>query len=606
MTRDDSDQGQVRETNLFPQASAKSMLSLSDLSPSTITSGRLSLVKSIWVKLGSPVNWRVWVLLATVVFGSSGAIAAALLFRIPGLPNCPAIFWPTASASLRLYCAQVAADKQTLDNLVEAIALVNNLPVDHPLRADINRWVEKWSLEILVLGEEAFDQGRLAEAIEAAEKVPPNSRAHAEVPKRIQRWRSVWSQAERIYQQAEAALRQENWRGAFSQAVRLFAVDNRYWKTTQFEALNQKVIITQQDDQKIARARTLTRRGGIDSLVTAIQLLQDLSPNTYMHKSAQVVLDQTAGSLLDIAKFNLANQDLQGAIAIAERIPANARIWQETQDFIELAHAESWTWSDNIVGLEEAIAQAQKIGPNRPLYNQAQDLIAHWELEIQALQLLNPARGWAEAGSTKGLQAAIDQVQRIPPSNPRWQEAQQEISQWSQAIQRVEDQPILDEANQYASARDLPSLNSAIRAARRIRPGRLLYPEAQRSIQEWAEQIQAEKDLQRGLYLPDNANNVQDAESETLLHRGWDLAAGGTPPALVTAIQTVNKIPGGSPLRIQADQAIDEWGQQILELARQRARTDRAEAIAIAAQVPRSTSAYTEAQFEIQTWRSGN
>lgn len=603
MNRDNSDQGKSQEAHLFSQSPAN-LLSPQDLT-SPVLSGR-NLGKSPWRRL-LPVSWQVWAILATIVFGSAGAIALALLFRIPGLPNCPAIFWPTASASLRLYCAQVAAGKQTLDNLLEAIALVNNLPSDHPLRPDIDRWVEKWSLELLELGEQAFHQGQLAQATEIAEKVPENTRAHGEVPERIQRWRSVWTQAEGIYQQAETALRQESWRRAFSQAVRLFAVDNRYWRTTQYEALNRKIIIAQQDDQKIAKARNLTRRGGLDNLVAAIQLLQDLSPESYFHKSAQRVMVQTARSLLDIAKSNLVDQDLQGAIAIAERVPANTALWQEAQDFIELAHAESWTWSDSIVGLEEAIAQARRIGSNRPLYSQAQDLMAQWELEIQALQLLNPAREWAQVGSAKGLSAAITQVQRIPPGNPRWQEAQQETSRWTQEIQTIEDQPILSQADQYASAGDLASLNSAIRTARRIGPGRSLYQEAQNKIQEWAQQIQAEKDLQRGRYFPDNGlDDGLDIRSEELLRTGWDLAAKGTPQALAEAIQTANQISSSSTLRIQADQAMDQWGQQILELARQRVRTDRAAAIAIAQQVPRSTSAYADAQFQIQAWRTGN
>ena len=77
----------------------------------------------------------------------------AMLLKLPAAPNCPAIFWPLASASVRLHCAQVAANKETVDDLLEAIALVDSLPKDHPLRPEIDRHIEEWSLDILKIGD---------------------------------------------------------------------------------------------------------------------------------------------------------------------------------------------------------------------------------------------------------------------------------------------------------------------------------------------------------------------------------------------------------------------------------------------------------------------
>jgi len=553
-------------------------------------------------KLRLPTSWQFWIVLALIGVSGAGVIGSALLFRIPGLPNCPRIFWPTASGSLRLYCAQVAADKQTLDNLLEAIALVNNLPQDHPLRPDINRWVEQWSLEILELGEKAFQGGRFARAVEIAEEVPDNTRAHAEIPQRTERWRSIWRQAEGIYQQAEAELQQENWRRAFSQATRLLGVDNRYWQTTQYDALNQKIIVAQQDEQKLSKARQFVRQGGVDNLVAAMELLQKLSPNTYFRKSAQETLEKASRSLLDLAAAALAKQNLQDAVAIAERVPTNVSLSQEAQDFIELANAESWTWSDSILGLSEAINQAQQLGPDRPLYPRAQQLIAQWQLEIQALEILVPARGLAQLGSRQSLQDAIVQAQRVPAGNPRWQEAQQDISKWVGEIQTMEDQPILDQADQLAMAGDAASLNSAIRVVQRIQPGRALYAEALNRLQDWQQQIQAEKDSQQ----PQRQLAAADWQAEQLLQTGRNLARQGSPKALASAIRVVNQVSSASSFRIDAEQAMEEWSYQILEMARQRVSSDRAAAIAIARQVPRSSSAFTEAQYQIQDWQTGN
>lgn len=597
MSREDSGQHQKELRSLRPRSSATPLSLLSRYGAANRGLAALTVDR-----LRLPTSWQFWLVLGLLGVGGAGIIGTALLFRIPGLPNCPRIFWPTASGSLRLYCAQVAAEKQTLDNLLEAIALVNNLPQDHPLRPDINRWVEKWSLEILELGEKAFQGGRLAQAMEIAEKVPENTRAHTQIPERAERWRSIWTQAEGIYQRAEAELQQENWRRAFSQATRLLGVDNRYWQTTQYDALNQKIIVAQQDEQKLSKARQFVRQGGLDNLVAAMELLQKLSPNTYFHKSAQETLEKASRSLLDLAAAALSKQNLQDAVAIAERVPANTTLSQEAQDFIELANAQSWTWSDSILGLSEAINQAQQLGPNRPLYSRAQQLIAQWQLEIQALEFLIPARGLAQLGGINSLRDAIAQAQRIPAGNPRWQEAQQDISQWTREIQTIEDQPILDQADQLATAGDSASLNSAIRVAQRIQPGRALYSEVQNRVEDWGQQIQAEKDRQQQQRQVEAA----DLQGEQLLQTGRDLANRGTPKALASAIRTVNAVSSFSSWRYEADQAMDEWSYQILEMARQRASNDRAGAIAIAQQVPRFSGAFTEAQSQIQDWQRGN
>ncbi|CAA9559358.1 hypothetical protein AVDCRST_MAG81-759 [uncultured Synechococcales cyanobacterium] len=599
MTKDDADQRPPQEANLFSQAPARFLHSspLSALLPGARSFKHR--IGGVLERVPLPTSWVFWAGVGTVGFASAGAIAIALLLRIPGIPNCPRIFWPTASGSLRLYCAQVAADKQTLDNLLEAIALVNGLPANHPLRPDINRLVEKWSLQVLEQGESAFQSGQLKRAIEISHQVPKNTRAHQLVPQQIDRWRDLWVRAEKIYQKAESALQQENWRRAFTHAVHLLAVDNRYWETTRYEELNQKILVAQQDDKKLSKAKYLFRQGGLDNLSAALQLIAELSPNTYFHKTAQATQTDISRNLLDLAATALANQNLQEATNIAGRIPTSVSFWAEAQDFMELAQAEASTWSDDISGLESAISEAKKLGTNRPLYERAQELIAGWKLEIAALKILNPARSLAQQGDTRSLNSAIAQVQVIPPGNPRWSAAQQDINQWTQQVQTIEDQPTLDQADQFASVGDLASLNSAVRTARRIGPGRALYQEAQSKIQDWVDQLQAAKAQQQ----QEQELQQLDGRSQQLMQSGWDLAVQGTPKALASAIQTANQVSSFSSQRAEADAAIDQWSQEILEMARQRASYDRTGAIAIAQLVPRSTSAFAEAQSDIQLWK---
>ena len=90
-------------------------------------------------------SWQFLLLTMLAILTGTLAFAVTSLFRMPNLPNCRAIFWPTASAAMRLQCAESYASQDSVDFLLEAIALVEKLPDDHPLRAEINAKVEIWS-----------------------------------------------------------------------------------------------------------------------------------------------------------------------------------------------------------------------------------------------------------------------------------------------------------------------------------------------------------------------------------------------------------------------------------------------------------------------------
>ncbi len=108
----------------------------------------------------SQIPWQFWALVLIIVSGSVGFTATSMLLRLPKSPQCVRIFWPIASASKRIYCAQVEAEQETVDSFLKAIDLVEALPQDHPLRNEINRNVEDWALAILDIAEKEFQGGK--------------------------------------------------------------------------------------------------------------------------------------------------------------------------------------------------------------------------------------------------------------------------------------------------------------------------------------------------------------------------------------------------------------------------------------------------------------
>ncbi|MEQ8753774.1 MAG: chromosome segregation ATPase [Coleofasciculus sp. G1-WW12-02] len=578
-------------------------------------------------------GWAFWVAVIILVSGGIGFSAVALLLKLPALPNCPSIFWPTASASVRLYCAQLAANKRTTKDLLEAIALIDALPKDHPLRPEINRHIEEWSVEILAIGEEKFQAGQLEEAIEIANRIPRDVPAFKLVKEQIEAWQTLWQKASGIYEQAEEQLRQSNWTLAFREAVKLTTIDNQYWAAVKYNQLVDLIQIGRDDSQKLDEAYRLSKTGRVDDILKAIEAAEKITPKSFAYKEAQDLIAESGNKLLKLATSRLEQRNWQGVLEIANKLPASVKLPDVKADLIDLANALSSAESGSVGDLEIAIASVQKLGTDRPLYDKGQELIDRWQREIEDVARLERARAFASSGLISDLQIAIAEAQLIPSRNPRYQEARAEISQWTRRIQTIEDQPYLDRATQLASFGGAESLQEAIQEARRIAPNRTLYPEAQSKINDWTRTVQR---LQDQPYL-DNARTLANSgnlpaaiaaaeqiksgrvlygEAQSLI-KGWktevlgqqrlqqayQAATPGTPEAVAEAIRLARQVPSSAKVRGDAVSAVNRWSYQLLALAQDRAAFSLTEAIRLAKMIPSGTEAYNAAQVQIQGWQ---
>jgi hypothetical protein len=592
------------------------------------------------------LNWKTLLAFSFIVCGGSAALALAYIFQLPGLPNCPAVFWPLASASMRFECARIAASKQTANDLLEAIVLVDGLPADHAMREEANRLVELWSQEVLKLAEESFQQGKLKEAVDAAQKIPARVTAHKLVEERVKRWQTIWASAEKAYQNAEAAMKKRQWRQAFQFAIDLLSLDNRYWQTTKYDELTNRINTARIDGNKLYEAERLADDGGLANLLEAVKLAEQIRPDSDIYPLAQSKIKGFGRKMLALAEETLERRNLQEAIAIANKIPENAKLEEEVKDFTILANAQSQAWQDTVVNLETAISQAQRIQPTRPLYKKAQQWITRWQYNITGLAQLERARLLVQSRGGS-LEAAIAAASLISPANPRYREAQTQIQAWESEVQISQDRPILDQADQLALPADIASLQAAINQANQISAGRALSKEAQSKIQQWTSQIQQIQDQPyldqarayaeagnlrtavkiadqirsgRSLYgeaqtaaatwrrqLQADADQAQAqsdlAQAERTLQDARQIASVGLPASLANAIQLANQITRPAVLRSEATTAVNDWSLQLLQLAQQQATSNPAAAIAIAQRIPSGTSVYSEAQTQIATWQ---
>jgi hypothetical protein len=466
--------------------------------------------------------------------------------------------------------------------------------------------------------------------VETANKIPANTSAHKLVKDRVQRWRSIWTKAESIYQKAQDAIQEQDLRGAFTIAVRLLDIENTYWKTTKYQELTGLIEAVRVEGSKLAKARDLIDQGGISNLLAAFKVLEEIKSNSLVYSQAQKLVVKIGRAMMDLANAQLEQQNAQEALSIVRQIPDRAGLQAEVQDFSDLASAREQAWKGTVADLESAILQAKHINPDRPLYSQAQELISRWQLEIKDVNHLEAARQYAASGD---LPAAIREARQVPQANPRGDEAQQAVDGWVAEIQTAEDQPILNQAEQLASNGDINSLQAAIDQANRIQPGRALSRKARRRIDEWtaaiqriqdqpyldrAQQLAATGDIQgaidtarqvgSGRALYDEAQTSirkwrDQIQGEAQMRQAYESASIGTSSMLALAIRYADNVPADSPSRAEADRMINVWSQQILRLAEDQSTSNLEQAIAIANTIPSGTEVYDAAQLRIRAWK---
>lgn len=576
-----------------------------------------------------------WALLLIFLSTGVGFGATTLLLKLPKSPQCSRMFWPVASASMRLYCAQLAAAERTVDSLLEAIKLVASLPPSHPLYSEANRKIEDWAEDILDLAEESYQEGQLQQAIAIARRIPDHVEAYRVVEERISQWQEVWNKGETIYAEVEAHLRKTRWNDAFRSAVRLLNLDNRYWETVRYDEAIKNIQLAQEESAKLNTAFRILRRGGLDNWLKAIEEGKKIPKQSYAYEEAQSLISQAKEKINDYVVNLIDRRDWQTLANTVERLPQGVFSAEDTNDWQLLATAGTEAQSGTLAGIQVAIATLERLtDQTRPDYELAQTLLAGWRTEETALTQLAQARETAASGSVEALNEAIAQAQQIGSDNPRYQDARQDISNWTKQVQISEDQPLLSRAREIAASGNINDLEQAIQQAQAIGRDRALYGEARQEIREWRASIQRQEDqplLDQAQALANSQNFAaaigiaqqisgdralgpearrkirgwrQEIWSQQTLQRAYGLASARTAEALGRAIALARQIPYSTQAGSQRTQAINSWSYQLLAIAQERASISAFnEALRLARMIPKESAAYSTAQDLIEEWR---
>ena len=588
-----------------------------------------------WYRYQHRFTWKVWAALFVVVFGGVGFLATWQLLNMQKSPNCPKIFWPIASASLRLYCAQLSADSRTVAGLLEAIALVEALPDDHPLRSQVNQQVEEWARDILNLAEKDYQAGNLQQAIAKARQIPNNMAVAAIIEERIAKWQGTWTEGNEILSKLEENLRASNWNQSFRLAVDLLNLNNEYWATVKYNEALAKITVAREDSSKLDNAFNLFARGGLDNWFKVIEEARKIQASSYAYQEAEKLIGKTEDKLQEYAERLIERKQWQALRDLANQTPKDLKIKEDVTDWSLLSAAALDAEAGTVEGLEAAILGLEQIDASRPLHQTALAMRERWQLQVQDIRILSEARDLAQAGTIEQYSAAIAKAGEVPRNNPLWSQAQQEIGSWNRQIQLIEDRPILERAREIALPGDINSLGNAIIQARAIAKNRALYRDAQGEIRDWQgriermedqpilDQAQALANLKDYSTAIETANQIppgralsseasqnirrwrRELRARQNLQQANQLAATGTAEGLTRAIALVTNISTKTDAGVQRTELLERWSYQLLSLATEQANNGRyLEAIRLAESVSPESTAYSSARSQIQGWRN--
>jgi len=588
-----------------------------------------------WSRYQHRFTWKVWAALFVVVFGGVGFLATWQLLNMQKSPNCPKIFWPIASASLRLYCAQLSADSRTVAGLLEAIALVEALPEDHPLRSQVNQQVEEWARDILNLAEKDYQAGNLKQAIAKARQIPNNMAVAAIIEERIAKWQETWTEGNEILSKLEENLRASNWNQSFRLAVDLLNLNNEYWATVKYNEAIAKITVAREDSSKLDNAFNLFARGGLNNWFKVIEEARKIQASSYAYQEAQKLIAKTEDKLKEYAERLIERKQWQALRDLANQTPKDLKIKEDVTDWSLLSAAALDAEAGTVEGLEAGILGLEQIDASRPLHQTALAMRERWQLQVQDLRILSEARDLAQAGTIEQYSTAIAKAGEVPRNNPLWSQAQQEIASWNRQIQVIEDRPILERAQEIALPGDINSLSNAIIQARAIAKNRALYRDAQREIRDWQvriermedqpilDQAQALANLKDYSTAIETANQIppgrtlsseasqnirrwrRELRARQNLQQANQLAATGTAEGLTRAIALVTNISTKTDAGVQRTELLERWSYQLLSLATDLANNGRyLEAIRLAESVSPESTAYSSARSQMQGWRN--
>lgn len=510
-------------------------------------------------KLTKPFpRWLLIFLASSGLLGAIAGLALLWLLSLPPVPDCQKLS-PLSPDMERLYCAQEAARRGELPEILAGLDLVDDWTVDHPLYREAQKWMLEWSEAVLTLSRTRMAEGNYDAAVNLINQIPPSSPLYPEAQAERKQWNQEWQRGADLYNAAQKAMAARQWDQVSAHIMKLSELDYDHWRFTKTADLSQQLIAERWAWESLKQGQRIAQAGTPEKLGEAIALLSRLDRQTHVWKTAQQSMNRWSDTLLKVGLQQWQARQLDRSMAIARQVALNPDYADEANDLLKLSQARKLalssgtTWHatpQHIFNLMEAVAAARQIQPGSRFYPQAKWFAESWNAQLQDVKQVQVAQLTATLGQPAALQAAIAQSQQVALTRPRRVQAQTMAAHWGREIQRVQDRAYLTAGRKLAEQNTIPALKSAIAEVNFITPDRPFRAEAQSLIYLWSNQIEA-------------------LEDQPTLDRARALARDGQ---WGQAIWVASQIRRGRALYNESRAAIGEWQDHLrrLEIARSR------------------------------------
>lgn len=528
--------------------------------------------------------------------GVLGIWAMAWLTRIPPLPNCEDIT-TSSSANNRLICAQAELQSGSAKNLAHAIQLTANWPTNNPLYTEAHPVLMEASQRLLKKATAKVHQGDLATAVEWANQIPLDTPLRQTAQATIWDWQQEWKKGTSLESTIEQAITARDWVAADDSLQQLKLLASDYWLSRRHGELQTAMVREQTAWAQIEQAQALANTGDPEKIGDALVIAQRVDLTSRAWKKAQEDIDRWSQNLLLYSFQRWELGDVEGAIATVQKVPPDPNLAPEARDLIRFSHAKQLADKSTqhqpgymqLFHLMEAIRAVENIDTDSTFYGAAQQSLKVWQAQLEDLRTLQFAHVIAGFRQPWAFEYASQLAWTVEPERPRRLQAQTLIAHWEDEIERLEDRPYLLEANALAEKGTLEALQAAIAEARNVALGRALRIEAQTKIAAWTNKIEVIQDQpvlneanalatdgnfkdaifvaqgidsDRALYeeaqamVQDWTRTIQLREDNPILEEAKSLAYTGS---LTRAIDLASQIGPGRVLYSEAQAAIALW-----------------------------------------------
>ncbi|MGF1460613.1 MAG: hypothetical protein ACFBSG_16500 [Leptolyngbyaceae cyanobacterium] len=579
------------------------------------------------IRIRVPLGWFWPLFWSGLMVGSGvlGLWAMAWLTRIPPLPDCEDVTAASADGD-RLLCAQSALRSGSAKHLAQAVQLSAKYSETHPLYAETRPVLIESSERLLEKATEKMHEGDLTTAVDWAGQIPLNTPLREQAQSRIWDWQQEWKQGQELENAVEQAIAAQDWEAANVALQQLKQLSSDYWLGQRHQELQQAKQLEETAWQQIDQARGLANTGNPANIGQALVIAQRINLTSQAWSEAQEDIDRWSQNLLLYSFQRWEVGDVEGAIAAVQKVPPDPNLAPEAQDLINFSHAMQLAQKAQqenpsylqLFQLMEAIRAAEKIPANSTFYQTAQQSMKAWQAELDDVRTLKFANNVASLRQGWAYDYAADLAWTVELERPRRLQAQTLIAHWQDEIERIEDRPFLIQATVLARKATIPALQAAIAEARKVDLGRALRIEAQTKIADWLDQIEVIQDQpilnqanqlasndqlreaieiaqqipeDRALHgqaqamIKDWTRTIQIEEDSPLLEEAKSLAYRGS---LTQAINVAAQIAPGRALYGEARDAIDLWEAERAYIWKLEAEAAEAEAAAESVAPPSS------------------